>query len=616
MVTPGFYFSRIEARGKGKTPAALEFAKGLTVVSGASDTGKSYLLQCLDFMTGASTPPDEIEESAGYETLWLEIATWGGAIFTLERSVQGGDFNLYQCELDEVNKHEPEVLKAKKATKKIRSVSNFLLQLCDLERVELLAKKKDGSKRKLGFRGIAHLTIINEERIYTKQSPVYGSGIVTEKTYEESLFRYLMTGVDDSSVIGAKVSSENPGTQKARKEMLEEIIESTEADLTELTESPSEINSQLEKLGRSLDEATAAISLDREELRAREIERQELRQKVEQSETRREILERLVDRFELLNKYYDSDLLRLRAMAEAGSYLSQLPQADCPICGTENPWGTDEDLRTTALACTREIERIQLLKANLGTTMTDIQSEIGVLDSSAKASVRRFEEVSNEIADQLIPAERVLKTELIELLETQSRLERAAALLNQLERLKEQLEEFEPGEDAEESEADGDALKSTAKTSQTTKFCTAMEKLLEEWKFPDAGSVTFSEDRQDVVINGKDRSTHGKGIRALSYAAFTISLMRFCRKVKRPYPGFVILDSPLVAYRESDSQQLVESAGVKESFYRSLSKTTKNQQIIVFENEDPPVDIQGKILFHHFSGDREEESRSGFYPVQ
>lgn len=615
MVIPGFYFSRIEARGKGKTPASIDFAKGLTVVSGASDTGKSYLLQCLDFMTGASTPPDEIDESIGYETLRLEIATWGGAVFTLERSMKGGDFNLYQCEIREVSTHEPEVLKAKKATKKLRSVSNFLLQLCDLEGVELLAKKKDGSKWNLGFRGIAHLTVINEERIYTKQSPVYGSGVVTQRTFEESLFRYLMTGVDDSSAIGAKINSENMGSQKARMEMLEEIIESTETDLSELTDSPGEIDSQLEKLSRSLDEATATISLDREELRAREIERQELRQKVEQSETRREVLVRLVDRFRLLDKYYDSDLQRLGAMAEAGRYLSQLPQADCPICGTENPWGTDEDLKNTELACSREIDRIQLLKSNLGATMTDIQSEIVVLDSSAKTSIRRFEEVSDQIAEQLIPAEQVLKSELTELLETQRRLERAAALINQLARLREQHDEFEPEDDTEAHDGDGNSLKSIAKTSQATKFCKVVEKLLSEWRFPDAGSVSFSEDRQDVVINGKDRSTHGKGIRALSHAAFTIALMKFCRKVKRPYPGFVVLDSPLVAYRESDSQQLVESAGVKESFYRSLSKEVKNQQIIIFENEDPPVEVQGQILFHHFSGDREEASRSGFFPI-
>ena len=616
MVTPGFYFSRIEARGKGKTPAAIDFAKGLTVVSGASDTGKSYLLQCLDFMTGASTPPDEIDEAAGYETLWLEIITWGGAVFTLERSLKGGDLNLYECELTKVGNHEPEPLKSKKATKSTRSVSSFLLKLCDLDNVELLSKKTAGKKRLLTFRGIAHLTIVGEERIYTKQSPVYGSGIPTERTFEESLFRYLVTGVDDSSVIEETASSESISSQKARKEMLEEIIESTESDLAELTDSPDEVESQLEKLNNSLDEATAAISVDREELREREIERRDLRQKVEQIESRREILERLVDRFQLLNQYYDSDLVRLGAMAEAGNYLSQLPRVACPVCGTENPWGTDEDLKNTELACTREIERIQLLKTDLGNTMTDIQAEIEVLDTSAKSSIERYEEVSDQISDQLIPAEQVLKSELVELIETQRRLERATALMDQLDRLREQLDDFLQEDDTEDTESNATPLQSAVKTSQTTKFCKVYQKVLTEWNFPGSGAVTFSEDRQDVVINGKDRSTHGKGIRALSHAVFTVALLRYCRKVKRPYPGFVVLDSPLVAYRESDSQQLVESAGVKESFYQSLAKARKAQQTIVFENEDPPEELQDEILFHHFSGDKEETSRSGFFPLQ
>ena len=41
----GFYISQVQVTGPEKKDAIIEFSKGLNVVSGPSDTGKSYLLQ-------------------------------------------------------------------------------------------------------------------------------------------------------------------------------------------------------------------------------------------------------------------------------------------------------------------------------------------------------------------------------------------------------------------------------------------------------------------------------------------------------------------------------------------------------------------------------------------
>jgi len=60
----------------------------------------------------------------------------------------------------------------------------------------------------------------------------------------------------------------------------------------------------------------------------------------------------------------------------------------------------------------------------------------------------------------------------------------------------------------------------------------------------------------------------------------------------------------------------VEATGVMESFYKSLAKKRNAQQIIVFENEDPPKDLEDMIAHIHFSGDKEGKTRAGFYPVE
>ena len=614
MANNGFYFTRLEARGSKKTTASLDFTSGLNVISGASDTGKSYLVYCLNFMTGAKKPPKSITESAGYETLWLEIESWEHEQFTLQRSLRGKDFRLYRCGINDIDEDtESDVLKESRSGSAM-SISEFLLDLCGLEAVELRTNAA-GKVRPISFRDISHLTIINEERVYTEDSPVRATGQYVNKTVEESLFKYLLTGVDDSSVISEADTGESEGHRQARIDALESVITSTEDALSELTSEPEEITSQLERLRKAIGETTSAMALDREHLREDQSQRRTLWEEVETSTARLQVLSRLIDRFQLLERHYDSDLQRLRAMSEAGRFLEQLPQSECPVCGTENPWNDDTDLDQIQRACARETERIEMLHDDLRATTSDIQEEIETLQRGIRRSRQRYNRLSRKIEETLLPAEAVTREELSTLLETQSRLEGAVTLSDQIKRLREQLEEIQITESKPRKQSAQSDTEGSPKTSETNDFCKIVERLLSQWNFPDRGRVTFSETNQDLVINGKDRSSHGKGIRALSYAAFVVGLMRYSRQKERPYPGFVVLDSPLVAYREPDSMRDVEEAGVKESFYRSLAKKRRHTQVIVFENEEPPKDlIPKKINYVHFSGDDDEESRQGFFP--
>lgn len=91
MVT-GFQLRALRATGAGKTPAEVLFGPGFNVISGASNTGKSYILQCIDFMLGGSKRPKRIKESAGYESLFLEFEDHKHQAHQLERSLSGHGF--------------------------------------------------------------------------------------------------------------------------------------------------------------------------------------------------------------------------------------------------------------------------------------------------------------------------------------------------------------------------------------------------------------------------------------------------------------------------------------------------------------------------------------------
>jgi hypothetical protein len=135
---------------------------------------------------------------------------------------------------------------------------------------------------------------------------------------------------------------------------------------------------------------------------------------------------------------------------------------------------------------------------------------------------------------------------------------------------------------------------------------------LRAWQFPNLIRVTFSEDDQDVVISGQRRSSHGKGVRAITHAAFNLAILRYCRARSMPHPGVVLIDSPLIVYRQPDQGEGNFSRDVKDAFYRSLAGACSDSQVVILENNPPPTDLGSTVNIVEFTGTA--HGRFGFIP--
>ena len=61
--------------------------------------------------------------------------------------------------------------------------------------------------------------------------------------------------------------------------------------------------------------------------------------------------------------------------------------------------------------------------------------------------------------------------------------------------------------------------------------------------------VTFSDEKVDLIISGKERASEGKGFRAIAYAAFMIGLLDFRGlDVALPTPALLFLISACYLY--------------------------------------------------------------------
>src|SRR5688572_8143629 len=128
--------NRLRAVGTDVPPAEIEFGGGLTVLSGASNTGKSYVAQCLYYMLGGQTSPKPVRGDDAYHTLLLEMSAESNAVaspFTLQRGLRGGDLALHEGSIDSwIPDGEHRVLAWKHSPKNDANLSRFLLRLCGL----------------------------------------------------------------------------------------------------------------------------------------------------------------------------------------------------------------------------------------------------------------------------------------------------------------------------------------------------------------------------------------------------------------------------------------------------------------------------------------------------
>ena len=614
--TPGFRLRFLGFFGPQKPPATVTFGAGLNVIYGASNTGKSFIVEAIDFMLGGKPPLRDIPERVGYDLVLLGIETLDGKSFTLWRSVDGGGFRLYE------DLHQtpptPDIqytqLDEKHSDRNSANLSSFLLNLCGLGS-KRVRKNSRNETISLSFRNIARLMIVDETEITQQSSPLV-DGNPTANTPNLATFKLLLTGADDSALVASNKSEPEELSREAQLHLLDQLLDDYRDRLKELTKSPKELEEQLEKIDTSLRQQAAQVNTTEAEFQEAAGKRRELRKKLEESRERRAEVGAMLERFRLLDRHYVSDIERLRAIEEGGTLFSVLGAGHCPLCGA-NPdhhradAGCNGDTDAVVQAARMEIAKIEVLRAELVATVQSLEREGANFDRRMPTVVRELESISESVEELIAPKLSTLRKSYSDFTDKRAQVREALALYATVQDMERRRADLEKGTEEEKA---GAVANADLSTTVTHSFAKTVEGILTGWHFPEVGDVYFDSKSRDLVIAGKSRSAFGKGLRAITHAAFTLGLLAFCRARQTPHMGFVVLDSPLLAYREPDgAEDDLTGTDLQEQFYAYLEALPSDTQVIVVENTDPPASIMQREQSLMF-GKNPYHGRYGLFP--
>ena len=334
--------------GPGKKDAVVDFKAGPNAIIGLSDTGKSFVFELIDFMLGAEELKRELPEAAGYDTIVMGIETAHKKLLTLRRSMSGSDMHaLDGLVISRTGETVVETLVAAERKKGPRTINQFYLDILGLSGMVLLSRKEKGTTQRLSIRTLSKLVLVSETRIIEQQSPIL-SGQFTLATPEMSLFRLLVSGVDDSALISyaseTKTVEDKQDRLAAGRALVAERLKQLEADGHDESAFRSELAGFEETLAK-LRQDTGSAEQDLVAIRRRV---RRLADAQEIAEQREGELSGLLTRFALLDAHYQSDMERLTAIAEAAEALDSLAPGPCPASVARPP------KRTTTPRCAKQ----------------------------------------------------------------------------------------------------------------------------------------------------------------------------------------------------------------------------------------------------------------------
>ncbi|MGX7140034.1 AAA family ATPase [Facklamia languida] len=567
-----FFISKLTVRGdEYTTVSSVSFSKHLTIISGRSNTGKTIILDCIDYIFGGSRNP--LVSQPLYTNIELELQTTEGKII-FNRDIESSKIYI----TSETPIIESGEYSANQAAKNY--IGTLLLNLIGIEREVFIIKNQSFSTQRLGWRTFWHLLLTSETEILKEESILLPS-VNTQKTAFLSSLIFLLTNEDFSY----KTELESDSAKKIRKNSLKKYINN---NINQLIDKQNKLKEQeksidIKNMPHQIDFLSSEIERINNEIELSTKKTRNLNNKIIENDNNIAETKLLYERYQILLSQYQSDIKRLDFILESDHEHTGAEQT-CPFCSNIFIENNDQiDLRKTA---EKEITKLMLQVKDLQETLEAVSDDLNNLYHERELNREEKIHLESYIKNTLYPQVNVfedilkkynayqsIKTELEIMI---SLTKKYQADLNKLETEKTREEKYRPVEE----------------------FPVNFFKTIEEYvfsilcycEFPNLTTVRFDPKTFDVIINNQPKANQGKGYRSFINTVVILAVRKYFSLYSHYKIGPFIIDTPLLGLDdESDTTEI--NSNMSSLLYEYIIESRKLGQLIIVENTQFLPDI-------------------------
>lgn len=567
------YFKKVIACGAGKRESSIELTKGLNIICGPSNTGKTLIFKIFKQVFGADNKkytnnddePFIIENDTGYTDFSLVISKNGNDVI-LTRTIDS--------ETISVESHSPYVesgVFSYTNKKGYRPINDVLLQIFNIDPFKL-PQKKDGTAVYFSLKFLDYLFLADEGRIDEgSQILLAKSKKYSPTTQSMANLLYLLYGMDFSNYLKDEDIDKLKLKRGAVRKYISDKITDNENEIKKLEKKLQEFSA----IKDDSDSVQTELEKVRNEIDAKYKECANLEGVIKTLAEKIESDGMLIERLESLSIQYKSDLERLNFIASGKDELDKNEdEHECPYCHSRIHEEKEQinlvEVQSEVNAAMRNLNDVsetlfEIYKEHeedLNELKTQKDNLLGVRQTvSVLVSKRSRLEYTLKKFDEFIECQK-----RIEYLKNDNKLLKED-LSNMSVQIKVKKDDFIPTEHFHSSffQTMTENIKGIMKFCGDTRYMAA----------------EFDRASFDISIRGQSKSANnGKGFRSFVNSVTLLAFRKFLdEKGKHQLPVYVI-DSPL---KNLDVGNL-EKENIKDMFFRYLLDASRSGQLIIIEN--------------------------------
>lgn len=587
------YIKEIKINTESGIVSRISLSPNLNIIYGTSNTGKSLILECIDYLCGGDS--EKLVDDALKIVSVSAIIDDEGKNIVITRSVGKNNLDVYS----ESTKVVAGTYSAKNDSKKKPLIGTVWLKLMGIDEPAKIYQYKNGQTQNLKVRTFIHSYLIDEDRMIDSLSILKNGEGFSNNIPVATIMSLIYLATEQNFIVDEESQKLQDKLIAQRKIASQRLVDRSLLALsqrqfnnlspeTQDVKSVGELEKDIENVLERISAAESSLNYATEKNKSLTAAIMNIDEQISENNILRE-------RYDSLRSQYESDIKRLTFIAEGDMHRDDVVKLDhCPFCNGELPKEKNESCIEAAVA---EVEKIELKIQDLRSANQDIKNETDHLIEERNAILEERQGIQSIIRGEIKPQIESLRSKLSEFTISMER----AKVKEMVDSMTEILKEEKRIADQEDDEAleSGFDVEAKIKEYLSVKLDKHLTEILTACRFEHFIDSYFDPKTCDVVVNGRKKSTQGKGIKAFLNTIMALAVQETLEEYNLHKINLLVLDSPIMSLKEkkhSIDENEIAPESMKASLFKYLVATRYSRQTIVLENVIPSIDYEDSNL--------------------